>query len=81
MKKEISLVKRTTQELGITQKELAERIGVSERTMSTWAKGNFEPHIGVMLKALMNERKYFALIEDISILQRKSLDKIENISI
>ena len=34
---EINLVKKTCKELGITQKELAERIGVSRVTINDWA--------------------------------------------
>ena len=32
-----NLVKKTCKELGITQKELAEKIGISEKTISGWA--------------------------------------------
>ena len=35
---EENLVKKTCKELGITQKELAEKIGMSERAVSNWAK-------------------------------------------
>ena len=34
-----NIVKKTCKELGITQKELAERIGVSETTVTNWARG------------------------------------------
>jgi transcriptional regulator with XRE-family HTH domain len=33
-------VKRACKELGITQKELAERLGTSENTISQWARGS-----------------------------------------
>ena len=36
---EINLVKKTCKELGITQKELAERIGVSRQTIYDWSSG------------------------------------------
>jgi len=32
-----NLVKKTCKELGINQKQLAEKIGVSERAMTNWA--------------------------------------------
>ena len=34
---EENLVKKTCKELGVTQKELAEKIGVSRQTVSDWA--------------------------------------------
>lgn len=34
-----NIVKKVCKELGITQKELAERLGVSADTISNWAKG------------------------------------------
>jgi transcriptional regulator with XRE-family HTH domain len=42
MKKEESLVKRTAKELGITQKELAEELGVAYRTVNAWNNGSTE---------------------------------------
>jgi DNA-binding XRE family transcriptional regulator len=78
---EENLVKKTCRELGITQKELAEKIGVSERTISTWAKGKFDLHIRVLLKTLINEHLYSKAFEDISIIQGKYLDKLENTSL
>ena len=37
--KEENLVKKTCRELGITQKELAEKIGFSANTVSKWSRG------------------------------------------
>jgi transcriptional regulator with XRE-family HTH domain len=37
LEKEENLVKKTCRELGITQKELAEKIGVNKNTVSEWA--------------------------------------------
>ncbi len=39
---EENLVKKTCRELGITQKELAERIGISEKTVNNWANNRVE---------------------------------------
>ena len=38
-KVEDNLVKKTCQELGITQKELAKRTGFSERSITKWING------------------------------------------
>ena len=35
---EDNIIKATCKELGITQKELAERIGVSETSVTNWAR-------------------------------------------
>lgn len=34
-----NLIKKTCKELGLTQKELAERMGIAENTISQWARG------------------------------------------
>lgn len=34
-----NLIKKTCKELGLTQKELAEQMGVAENTISQWARG------------------------------------------
>ena len=39
LEKEENLVKKTCRELGITQKELAEKMGVSETSISQWSNG------------------------------------------
>jgi transcriptional regulator with XRE-family HTH domain len=41
-KNEENLVKKTCRELGITQKELAEKIGITEKTVSSWAREKVE---------------------------------------
>jgi len=40
--KEENLVKKTCRELGITQKELAEKMGITDRTISNWANNKVE---------------------------------------
>lgn len=37
-----NLVKETAKALGMTQKELAERMGVAENTVSQWSRGVIE---------------------------------------
>jgi len=63
-KTEENLVKKTCKELGITQKELAERIGVSNNTVSSW-KNDKQPMPKwslKLLKLLQIEIKYNELI-------------------
>ena len=59
MEKEKNLVKETCKILNITQKELAEKIGVSPRTLNEWSSGRVEiPKIGqniLTLLPLVNE--------------------------
>jgi transcriptional regulator with XRE-family HTH domain len=63
---EENLVKKTCRELGITQKELAEKIGVNPKTLSNWQNKKMEKYAEVLLKALINEKKYFKISELIS---------------
>ncbi len=62
---EENLVKKTCRELGITQKELAEIIGVSRQTISDWAtEKTVIPKIGInMLGLLLIKRDYLKLKE------------------
>jgi transcriptional regulator with XRE-family HTH domain len=57
---EKNLVKKTCRELGITQKELAERIGVSRQTVSDWSSGrtNISQVIQETLRLLVVEQEY-----------------------
>ncbi len=61
---EENLVKKTCRELGITQKELAERIGVSRQTVSDWSSGRSDiTKMGrTVLTLLLIEQKYYNLI-------------------
>lgn len=38
-----NIVKETAKELGMTQKELAERMGIAEQTVRNWASKNEAP--------------------------------------
>jgi transcriptional regulator with XRE-family HTH domain len=67
VEKEESLVKKTCRELGITQKELAEKIGVNPKTVSNWQNKKMEKYAEVLLTALINENKYFKMVELVTI--------------
>ena len=38
-KNDENLIKKTCKELGLTQKELAQQMGIAENTISQWARG------------------------------------------
>jgi transcriptional regulator with XRE-family HTH domain len=59
--KELNLVKKTCKELGITQKELAEKIGVAPYTITRWAKGEIDKTNKVLLDALIYKKKFLDL--------------------
>jgi len=69
-----NIVKETAKELGMTQKQLAEYIGVSEETVSKWSRGAVEtPKWALkMFDLLMIEKKYNNL--------ENNLDKIIDIA-
>jgi transcriptional regulator with XRE-family HTH domain len=54
---EENLVKKTCRELGITQKELAERIGVPQGTLNRWASTEELPKMTNLALTLMLENK------------------------
>ena len=53
--KEENIVKKVCKELGITQKELAERMGVSEGTVRNWSSQNNAPEWAVKFMNLLLE--------------------------
>lgn len=55
-----NIVKKTAKELGLTQKELAQEIGVNENTIGNWARGKIEvPKWALRLfELLILEKKY-----------------------
>ena len=67
-----SLIKRFRNELGLTQKELAERINVSDKAVSKWECGNGCPDIS-LLSALAE-----VFNTDIQILLTGEIDKKES---
>ena len=60
---EINIVKQTAKALGMTQKELAEYIGVAEDTLGKWSRGKIDtPQWAVkMFKLLIMEKKFNTL--------------------
>jgi predicted transcriptional regulator len=58
IEREESLVKKTCRELGITQKELAEMLGVSQNTISNWTKGNLDTINQVLLESIIYRKKF-----------------------
>ena len=56
--KEENLVKKTCQELGITQKELAEITGVSQTTVFRWNKNGSDKTTKVILEGLLYKKKF-----------------------
>jgi transcriptional regulator with XRE-family HTH domain len=65
--KELNLVKKTCKELGITQKELAEMMGVSRQTVNNWANERAKtPKILEKLNYLLKiEEKYKCIQEKV----------------
>jgi transcriptional regulator with XRE-family HTH domain len=63
MENETNIVKQTCKKLGITQKQLAERIGAGENTVSGWARdiSPIPPTIIKLLELLIVEQKYNAI--------------------
>jgi len=51
-----NIVKSTCQELGITQKELAELLDVSPASVSDWAKGNIPKMTKVALELMLENK-------------------------
>lgn len=60
-----NIIKQTCKELGITQKALAEEMGVSQTTMTNWSKPEADvPQWAIkMLELMKNEIKYKSLNE------------------
>ncbi len=72
---EENLVKKTCRELGITQKELAERLGVTQRTITNWINGTIEiPVMAINLIEMFHlERNYIQLQTTLSIFMEKQI--------
>lgn len=63
-----NIVKKTAKELGMTQKQLAEYIGVHEDTVSKWSRGAVSVPTWAlkMFELLKTERKYNTIKQIIS---------------
>jgi len=64
LEKEENLVKKTCRELNITQKELANTLGVSPNTISNWNKGKIDKINKVLLESMIYKKK-FSELQDI----------------
>ncbi len=74
--KQENLVKKTCRELGITQKELAERIGVSQEALSRWSNGQKIPKtVETLFQALLKINR-MSNIESELINFRNKLDNL-----
>ncbi len=61
---EENLVKKTCRELGITQKELAERLEVSPHTITNWSKFGMDKTIQIALEGLIYKEKFRSFQEN-----------------
>lgn len=68
-----NIVKRVCKELGITQKQLAERMKVSETTITSWSKGHTQiPEWALSVFELLKcEKKYLAIKEAFTEIEKK----------
>jgi len=62
-KQDENLVKKTCRELGINQKQLAEKIGVVPYTISRWVKGEIDKTAQVLLDGLIYKHRFLELQE------------------
>ena len=71
--KQTNIVKDTAKELGMTQKQLADRMGVAENTISQWSRGIVDtPKWALeMFELLKVERKYKTIKDFIFDLESK----------
>ena len=61
-----NIVKKVCKELGITQKELAERLGVSKPTIERWASKGDIPENGIkMIEMFLENQKLKKELEEI----------------
>ena len=64
MEKEENLVKKTCRELGINQRELSEKTGVTEKAISNWANNkNNIPNSFVKTLELLKSEKELLMIK------------------
>lgn len=65
MEENLNIVKQTAKELGITQKELAERIGVSQGTLNNMASSGASEQVTKALELLLENHR---LKKDVEVL-------------
>jgi len=58
LEKEENLVKKTCRELNITQKELANILGVTPHTITNWTKGKIDKTVKNALEGLIYKNKF-----------------------
>ena len=69
-----NIVKKTCKELGVTQKELAERLGVNDGTVRKWSSQTEPPEWGIQFLKLLVEHKE---VKDKYNLFKSAIDMIE----
>ena len=57
MEEQTNIVKRACKELGITQKELAEKLGASEGTVRNWSSSNELPQWAINFIEVLKENQ------------------------
>ena len=75
MEKEENLVKKTCRELGITQKELAKKIGVSTRTLTNWSNKSIKiPQMAInLIEMFYIYKEYIELQKNMQIVMERRL--------
>jgi len=76
MAEDENIVKRTCKELGITQKELAERLDVPQPTMARWATGEVPEQSKKLIELFLENTELKKDLKDVAI-AIKILDKIK----
>ena len=74
---EENLVKKTCKELGITQKELAEKIGLTDRTLSKYATTHSPPkNVVNHINTLLENIEYKQIFKDL----QKPIQKLHEVT-
>ncbi len=63
-----NIVKKTCRELGITQTELADMLGVSRQSINNWANGRTDPPkiFSRLIELVRIEKKFIAIKEQLT---------------
>ena len=83
-------IKQYREELPITQKELAEKIGNSQRNVSNWENGTSEPDCETIIKLaeifdvtidqLFGKESYYSMKDSISGMEYNILKEVRNLN-